>query len=140
MGGILAAVKNKLRLPPPLPACPPNPERIMAAVREYALQIGGIRIYLSRTKLTDAFENNVLEPEHYGDPITNGHLSHVAGAVYHSAALPSPSRPAASFSCSISLSASPVPLTLPRPVRLCSVTPHDSDAFRRRRSHAQFDP
>lgn len=47
MGGILAAVKNKLRSLPPLSACPPNPERIMAAVREYALQIGGIRIYLS---------------------------------------------------------------------------------------------
>lgn len=99
MGGILAAVKNKLRPPrrrrPPLSACPPNPERIMAAAREHALQIGGIRIYLSRTKLTDAFENNVLEPEHYGDPITNGQLSHVARAVYHSAGLPSPSRPAA---------------------------------------------
>lgn len=67
----------------------------MAVVREYALQIRGIRIYLSCTKLTDAFENNVLEPEHYGDPITNGQLLHVAGAVYHSASgPPSPSRSA----------------------------------------------
>lgn len=67
----------------------------MAAVREYALQIGGITFYLSCAMLTDAFENNVLEPKHYWDSITNGQLSHVAGAVYHPAGLPSPSRPAA---------------------------------------------
>lgn len=122
MGGILAALKNKLRLPPPLSACPPNPERIMAAVREYALQIGGIRIYLSCTKLTDAFENNVLEPVHYWDPITNGQLSHVARCRI------SFSRTAFSFQSSVFLFSSRSPslfLSYKQLVRLFRHDPHD---------------
>lgn len=101
MGRTLDAVKNKLRFTPPLPACPPNPRAYYGSGERVRITYRDVRIYLSRTKLTDEFRNNVLESEHYGDPVTNGRLSHAADAVDHSAALLSPSRPTA-FSLTLS--------------------------------------